>query len=139
MAAIAKPQIGVVTNVGYAHVEAFDSVEGIAAAKRELIEALPSDGVAVLNADDARVIGFRESHTGKVVTYGTAAPADVQAEDLEFGPYGAGFTVDGVHFNTRLTGRHAVSNILAGLAVASSFAIPFGDLVPAIAEIAGVE
>nr|MDQ2710874.1 UDP-N-acetylmuramoyl-tripeptide--D-alanyl-D-alanine ligase [Acidobacteriota bacterium] len=135
LAAIARPQIGVVTNVGYAHIEAFDSVEGIAAAKRELIEALPADGLAVLNADDQRVIGFRGAHLGKVLTYGIGSDADIQAENMAVGPDGAAFTVRGVRFETKLTGRHAVSNILAGLVVASSFAIPLADLVRPVAEL----
>lgn len=123
LAAIAKPQIGVITNVGYAHVEFFDSIEGVAAAKRELIEALPREGVAVLNADDARVAAFREIHPGRSVTFGFAEGADVRAEALEILPAGMRFRALGVDYETGLTGRHAVSNLLAAIAVAREFGI----------------
>src|SRR5580658_2359039 len=123
LAAIAKPQIGVVTNVGYAHVEFFDSIEGVAAAKRELIEALPSDGVAVLNADDPRVARFAGAHAGRTVTFGFAATADVRAESMAATAGGARFRALGVDFETGLTGAHAVSNLLAAIAVAREFGI----------------
>ena len=123
LAAISKPEIGVVTNVGYAHVEFFDSIEGVAAAKRELIEALPRDGVAVLNADDARVIRFRDSHPGRSVTFGFSAEADVRAEAAEFGAASTRFRVNGVEYETGLVGRHAVMNLLAAIAVAREFGI----------------
>src|SRR5580700_6215292 len=123
LAAIAKPQIGVVTNVGYAHVEFFDDIEGVAAAKRELIEALPRDGVAVLNADDPRVARFGEAHPGRTVTFGFAGTADVRAESIEATAAGARFRALGVDFETGLTGSHAVSNLLAAIAVAREFGI----------------
>jgi UDP-N-acetylmuramoyl-tripeptide--D-alanyl-D-alanine ligase len=123
LAQIAKPQIGVVTNVGYAHVEFFDSIEGVAAAKRELIEALPQDGVAVLNADDPRVARFREVHPGRSVTFGFAEDADVRVEAMETTPTGERFRALGVDFETDLTGRHAVSNLLAAIAVAREFGL----------------
>jgi UDP-N-acetylmuramoyl-tripeptide--D-alanyl-D-alanine ligase len=123
LAEIARPQIGVVTNVGYAHVEFFDSIEGVAAAKRELIEALPRDGVAVLNADDPRVLRFREAHPGRSVTFGFSEAADVRAEAAEFGADGARFRALGVDYETGLTGRHAVMNLLAAIAVSMVFGL----------------
>src|SRR5580692_4015525 len=118
LCAIAKPRIGVVTNVGHAHIEAFDSIEGVAAAKRELIEALPSDGVAVLNADDPLVSTFREAHRGYTLTFGINSPADMRADDVQLSEHGVSFKVDRVRFESTLLGRHSVLNILAGLAVA---------------------
>jgi UDP-N-acetylmuramoyl-tripeptide--D-alanyl-D-alanine ligase len=123
LASIARPTVGVVTNVGYAHVEFFDSIEGIAAAKRELIEALPADGVAVLNADDARVSRFREVHSGRSILFGFSAGADVRAESADFSADASRFRALGVDYETSLTGRHAVMNLLAAIAVAMAFGI----------------
>jgi UDP-N-acetylmuramoyl-tripeptide--D-alanyl-D-alanine ligase len=136
LASIAQPQIGVVTNVGYAHVEAFDSIEGVAAAKRELIESLPETGIAVLNADDPRVLAFRGTHPGRTMTYGFSDGADLQATGLDMNAEGAAFSVCGVRFHTALTGRHAISNILAGLAVAKVFEIEPRELVESVARLA---
>jgi UDP-N-acetylmuramoyl-tripeptide--D-alanyl-D-alanine ligase len=136
LASIAGPEIGVVTNVGYAHVEAFDSIEGIAAAKRELIESLPESGVAVLNADDPRVLAFRAAHAGRIVTYGFSDAADIRATALELNAEGAAFTLAGIRFETRLSGRHAVLNILAGIAVATLFDMEPRELVEAVAHLA---
>jgi UDP-N-acetylmuramoyl-tripeptide--D-alanyl-D-alanine ligase len=124
LAEIARPQIGVVTNVGYAHVEFFSGIEGVAAAKRELIEGLPPEGVAVLNADDRHVREFGAIHPGKSVTFGFSEGATVRAESAEFSAEGTHFRACGVDFETGMAGRHAVMNLLAAIAVAGLFDIP---------------
>jgi len=136
LCAIAKPRIGVVTNVGYAHMEAFDSIEGVAAAKRELIEGLSADGVAVLNADDPLVAKFRDVHRGYTLTFGINSPADVRGEDLHLTDHGVSFSVGGLRFESALVGRHSVFNILAGLAVASLYGIGFAKLVDVVRDLA---
>jgi len=136
LAAIAKPNIGVVTNVGYAHAEYFDSIDGVAAAKRELIEALPRDGVAVLNADDPRVAEFRGAHPGRSVTFGFSEGADVRGEAAQFSADGARFRAAGVDFETGLAGRHAVMNLLAAIAVAGVLGIAPERLREAVRTIA---
>jgi UDP-N-acetylmuramoyl-tripeptide--D-alanyl-D-alanine ligase len=127
LAEIARPDVGVVTNVGYAHTEFFDSIDGVAAAKRELIEALAPEGVAVLNADDARVLRFRDGHPGRTITFGFSECADVRAEEAglraDLPTYATRFRALGVDFETGLVGRHAVMNLLAAIAVARVFEI----------------
>jgi UDP-N-acetylmuramoyl-tripeptide--D-alanyl-D-alanine ligase len=135
LAAIARPDMGVVTNVGYAHVEFFDSIEGIAAAKRELIEALPDTGTAVLNHDDALVSAMRGAHRGAVITFGIGEGADVHAEHVEMTPHGARFQCCGATFETPLSGAHGVRNTLAGIAVAHAFGIPASRLKDAVRTI----
>jgi UDP-N-acetylmuramoyl-tripeptide--D-alanyl-D-alanine ligase len=136
LCAMAKPRIGVVTNVGHAHMEAFDSIEGVAAAKRELIESLPSDGVAVLNADDPLVNKFREVHRGRTITFGINSDADVRAEKVQLSDHGVSFTVDGVPFESALLGRHSVLNVLAGIAVASLYSIRPAQLSGVVKDLA---
>jgi UDP-N-acetylmuramoyl-tripeptide--D-alanyl-D-alanine ligase len=129
LAAIAKPNVGVVTNVGTAHMEAFASIEEIAAAKRELIESLPADGTAVLNADDPRV---RAMARGKTILYGLSADAHIRGESIEESADGVKFRVGSTQFSIALHGRHSVSNILAGIAVAKVYGIAPDRLVDAV-------
>lgn len=136
LAGIARPDIGVVTNVGFAHAEFFNSVEEVALAKRELIEALPPDGVAVLNADDPRVAGFKEIHRGPVVTFGTSPGADVRPVQADYTPGGIRFRLGQTDLECSLIGRHGLLNTLAGIAVAGVFGIAPERLVEAVRALA---
>ena len=132
LCAIAKPNIGVVTNVGHAHMESFASIEGVAAAKRELVESLPSDGIAVLNADDPLVSQFGRAHRGKTITFGLDETADVRARQVELTGEGLHFRVDEVSFESPLAGRHNLMNLLAGIAVAGLFGITPRELTEVV-------
>jgi UDP-N-acetylmuramoyl-tripeptide--D-alanyl-D-alanine ligase len=124
LAALARPDVGVVTNAGFAHAEYFDSADQVALAKRELIESLPPSGVAVLNADDPRVARFRDIHPGVVVTFGTSPEADVRPSAVDCSPDGFRFRLGKTDFECSLVGRHGLLNVLAGIAVAGVFGIP---------------
>jgi len=133
LASIAKPRIGVVTNVGYAHVENFETgIEGVAIAKRELIEALPRDGIAVLNADDPRVVAMAAHCPGRVIRFGICNPAEVRAEAVSYSEEGMRFFAGGVEFEAPVSGRHAVLNVLAGIAVAGQYGIEAARLKDAV-------
>ena len=132
---IARPRIGVVTNVGYAHMEAFDSIEGVAAAKRELIESLPPDGIAVLNAGDPLVSRFREVHPGRTITFGIDS-GDIRAGHIQLTDSGVSFMVEGVLFESSMLGRHSVLNIVAGIAVAALYGIRPAQLTSVVRDLA---
>jgi UDP-N-acetylmuramoyl-tripeptide--D-alanyl-D-alanine ligase len=129
LAAIARPDVGVVTRVSPAHLEFFASVDEIAVAKRELIEGLNGrESVAVLNADDPRVLAFGGFAPGRVLTYGIESPAFFSAAEIEDrGALGSSFDYVSPEGRVRLElpvpGRHAVANALAGLAAASVWGI----------------
>lgn len=136
---IAPPQIGVVLNVGTAHVGEFGSREAIARAKAELVEALPSGGVAVLNVDDPAVRAMAEHTDARVVFVGEAAGATVRAEDVTVGGDGCAtfraVTPAGeCTITLRLVGRHHVGNALAVLAVALECGIPLDRAAASIGQ-----
>jgi UDP-N-acetylmuramoyl-tripeptide--D-alanyl-D-alanine ligase len=137
LAEVAPPRVGVVLNVGSAHLGEFGSVEAIAEAKGELVEALPADGLAVLNADDPRVRAMAGRTTARVVLVGESPDAAVRATDVVLDGRGrASYTLvtpEGSHpVRLALTGRHQVGNTLAAAAVALELGTPAGELPAAL-------
>ena len=133
----AKPRTGIVLNVGPTHLERAGSREAIARAKRELPEALPADGVAILNIDDPVVREMAEHTAAQVTWFGTGADADVRASDVEsLGAEGFRFTLHHQDRSRRLTvrlpGAHLVSNVLAGAAAGLTDDISFDHVVEAV-------
>jgi len=140
LAAIARPEIGVVTNVAPVHLEFFNSVADIARAKYELVQALPAGGTAILNADDEYVLQFGRDFHGKVVFYGMNRTADVRAENIESrGLFGSAFdlVVDGCRERAtlQLVGAHNIYNALAAAAVAVERGISPSEAVSALASL----
>lgn len=131
---IAEPDWGVVSNVAAVHTEFFeDGIEGVARAKRELIEALPSDGIAFLNADDERVAQFGRGRGDRAVLYGTSDRAIVRAVEIEeLGLAGSAFLVragrpgrtEQHSVQLSLLGRHNVLNALAAISVGLASGMP---------------
>lgn len=141
LAKIALPETGVVTNVAPVHLEFFDSVAGIARAKYELVESLPTSGTAILNADDEYVSQFGRGFKGSVVTYGKTATADVRAEKIQsLGAEGSAFDVvtHGGRQGARLplVGEHNILNALAAIAVALTQGFKLEEAVDALATLA---
>ena len=145
LARMAKPEIGVVTAVAGVHLSRMGTLAAIEKAKGELVEALPSDGVAVLNQDDRRVRRMAEKTAARILGYGFSGDADVTADDVA----SAGFA--GMRFTLRLPaqgggrpqrlaatipslGRLSVHNALAAAAVGHAAGIPGPMIVAALAK-----
>jgi UDP-N-acetylmuramoyl-tripeptide--D-alanyl-D-alanine ligase len=133
LAEIARPSIGVVTAVRGVHLARAGTIDAIEAGKRELVEALPPDGWAVLNADDARVAAMAGHTRARVLTYGFAADAQVRAEDVASrGAEGMGFRLvspagsDTMDIPT--LGRHGVHNAIAAAAVAVAAGLSLAEI-----------
>ena len=138
---IAEPNWGVISNVGTAHIEFFpNGIEGIAAAKYELVQSLPPDGRAILNADDHRVARFAANLGDRAILYGVAPAAQIRAENIvETGTDGLRFTAispgETAEVTLHMLGRHNVSNALAAIAVGVSAGIRLADCAAAIATL----
>jgi UDP-N-acetylmuramoyl-tripeptide--D-alanyl-D-alanine ligase len=136
LAEVAPPRIGLVLNVGAAHIGEFGSVEATAKAKGELVEALPADGIAILNADDALVAAMAGRTTARVVRFGESAGADVRATDVSIDERGcASYLLAGRPVRLRVVGRHQVSNTLAAAAVALEAGMPRDRVAAALGEL----
>lgn len=140
LAELTPPRIGVVLNVGTAHIGEFGGRDQIAVAKGELVEVLPTaeeGGVAVLNADDPLVRAMSTRTSARVVLFGESPEADVRAESVRLTERGTpAFTL---HTPTgcgdvtmRLYGEHHVSNALAAAAVAHQLGMPAEDIADAL-------
>jgi UDP-N-acetylmuramoyl-tripeptide--D-alanyl-D-alanine ligase len=135
---IARPRLGVVLNVGQAHLGEFGSREAIAKAKGELVEALPSDGCAVLNADDPLVAAMSVRTPARVVTFGLQADADVRASKVSldelarpsFRLHAGGQTIE---CRLAVHGVHQVSNALAAATVALELGMPLEQVAATLA------
>jgi UDP-N-acetylmuramoyl-tripeptide--D-alanyl-D-alanine ligase len=136
---VGLPHIGVVTAVAEAHSALLDNLDGIARAKGELVEALPSDGVAILNADDDRVLAMQARTSARVVTFGESPSAAVRITNVELDdrahatvhlstPWGD------VSFQLPIAGRHSAHNAAAAIAIAGECGV---DIQKAAGAIAG--
>jgi len=140
LAKIAEPDWAVVSNVAAVHLEFFsDGMAGIARAKYELIEALPKDGVAVLNFDDEYVASFGRGLGARAVFYGMGDGADVRAVHVaEMGAEGVVFTIEAkgerASVQLKMLGRHNVPNALAAIAVGLRSGMGLEECAAAVGE-----
>ncbi len=139
LADISKPAVGVVTNIGPVHLERLGYIGAIVAAKAELVEALPPDGLAILNGDDARTAGLARRTRARAVLFGTSEQCDVRATDVAgHGLGGIEFTLrtpgGAAHIRCPLPGRHHVYAALAAAAVAVNDGMSLEEVAAALAD-----
>ncbi|MFT6290745.1 MAG: UDP-N-acetylmuramoyl-tripeptide--D-alanyl-D-alanine ligase [Ilumatobacter sp.] len=134
---VARPEIGVVTSVGYSHTERVGGIDGVARAKREIVEALPKSGVAVLNADDERVALMARNTGASVLTFGFTG--EVRITDLVLDELARpSFTINtpwgSAAVRLMVSGEHMAMNAAAAIAVAGSLGVDLDAAVAALAS-----
>jgi len=140
LAALAEPELGIVTCVAAVHLEFFKSVDEIAQAKRELVDGLAGGApVAILNTDDTRVAQFEDDFRGRTVTFGVESRADFRAENITaYGIDGSEWdcvsSVGRARIMLPLPGRHNIYNALAAMAAANEWGITPSDAAPVLGK-----
>jgi len=139
LASIARPRIGLVNNIAPAHLERMHTLEGIAETKGAMYQALPPDGVAVINADDAFAMYFTGlAGSRRKLRFGLDAEADVSATDIALDAAGSRFTLKTPSGNAQihlpLPGRHNIANAAAAAALALAVDVPLDTIVAGLQE-----
>ncbi len=147
LCSFARPDFGIVTNVGVSHLELLKTRDNIARAKSELVSALPQGGVAILNADDPytdRLVEFSHAKERgvQICTYGVDTAARVRAVNIVFDREArASFDLviesETVHVRLGIAGRHNVGNALAAAAIGHTLGMPLDDIAQGLAEAQG--
>jgi len=136
---LARPEIGVITNVGAAHLAGLGSLEGVAREKGALAEALPEDGLCVLNAASRHKRELAARTRARILTFSVegsgAERGDLDARALFFHSGGTTFELDGRAVTSPLVGTHNVENLLAALCVARGLGLELDQLLPALARL----
>ena len=125
---IALPEFAIITRVAPSHLSSFDSVEAIAATKRELIESLNASGTVFLNADDHYVMAMASSANCRVVPFGQSPNADLQYEIVDASNTQLVLQMAGQKFFVQICGRHQASGVAASIAVALELGISGDDI-----------
>jgi UDP-N-acetylmuramyl pentapeptide synthase len=138
--AVLRPRVAVITNVGGDHRSAFRTLDATATEKGKLVSAVPAHGLAVLNADDPRVLAMAGSCRGRVVTYGLTPAATVHAESVT-GSWPDRLDFIAIHgeqrvaVHTRFCGVHWIHACLAAIATGVGLGIPLADAASALADV----
>jgi UDP-N-acetylmuramoyl-tripeptide--D-alanyl-D-alanine ligase len=136
-----RPRVGVVTQIGFDHLSAFPNRDAIAAEKGKLICALPPDGIAVLNADDPRVLAMRSLFSGRTVTFGLTPQAQLQGDGVTSNwPERLSLTAhwqgESVRVSTQLCGVHWAPVVLAALATGVALGTSLKDAAESVSHVA---
>jgi len=134
LAEICQPQVGVFTNIAPVHLESMGTIEAIAKAKFELVQKLPADGTAVLNADDGIMSGWRNYLKQKVITYSLKNKSDFKVQKYRLLPDGRSrFSLNDIEYTINMPGKHNIYNAAAAIAAASIAGINPASLIKPLA------